>query len=110
MKKIRLDLLFSIILILSLVFGQLISYVLDPGSWNAFVARVPGILSMVAFWGPIVAAIAAVIVWLLLRLLGFSSIETIRTESLEQNNPVPAIVFGGTLIAVMLFLSIVIRP
>jgi hypothetical protein len=110
MKRLRIDYLFPLILFLALLIGQLISYLLAPGAWQIFILRVPNILSMVAFWGPIVAGIAALIVWLLLRLLGFRSLEVIRVESLEQNNPVPAIVFAGTLVAVMLFLSIVIRP
>ena len=45
-----------------------------------------------------------------LRLLGFTSLEEIRGESVEQNNPTPAIVFVGTLIASLLFLALIIRP
>jgi hypothetical protein len=37
-------------------------------------------------------------------------LEEIRLESVEQNNPTPAIVFVGTLIASLLFLMMVIRP
>jgi hypothetical protein len=45
-----------------------------------------------------------------LRLLGFRSLVEIRAESVEQNNPTPAIIFVGTLIASILFLMLVIRP
>ena len=65
---------------------------------------------MIAFWGPIVAIIAGLFVWAMLRLLGFKSLEEIRVESVEQNNPTPAVVFIGTLIASLLFLMLVIRP
>jgi len=42
--------------------------------------------------------------------LGFGSLEVLRRESVEQNNPAPAIIFTGTLIAMILFLMLVIRP
>ena len=90
--------------------GQGIAFALAPDSWRSFVSRLPVILSMVAFWGPIVALIAAGFVWLTLRLLGFTSLEEIRSESVDQNNPAPAIVFVGTLVASILFLMLVIRP
>jgi hypothetical protein len=45
-----------------------------------------------------------------MSLLGFGSLEVIRKESVEQNNPAPAIVFVGTLIASVLFLMLVIKP
>jgi hypothetical protein len=93
-----------------LVVGQGVAYLIAPDSWHAFVRRLPVILSMVAFWGPIVALIAAGFVWAVLRLLGFKSLEEIRDESVQQNNPAPAIAFVGTLIAAMLFLLMVIRP
>jgi len=98
------------VLLLILVVGQLITYAIAPDSWRSFVERLPVILSMIAFWGPIVALIAAGFVWATLRLLGFRSLGEIRAESVEQNNPAPAIVFVGTLIASILFLMLVIRP
>ncbi len=39
----------------------------------------------------------------------FDSLAEIRSESVEQNNPTPAILFVGTLIASVLFLSLIIR-
>ncbi len=99
-----------IILTAALILGQGISFLFAPASWQAFISRVPVILSMIAFWGPIVAIIAGLFVWAMLRLLGFKSLEEIRVESVEQNNPTPAVVFIGTLIASLLFLMLVIRP
>jgi hypothetical protein len=103
-------LMFGLFFLAILVIGQAAAYVLAPASWSAFIARLPVILSMVAFWGPIIAIIAALFIWGMLRLLGFSSLEEIRQESLEQNNPTPAIIFVGTMIASLLFLMMVIRP
>ncbi len=99
-----------IILVAALVVGQALSYVLAPESWRSFTAVLPRILSMIAFWGPIIVLIAFVFVAVAMRLLGFTSIQQIRKESLEDNNPTPAIVFVGTLIASILFLLVVIRP
>lgn len=93
-----------------LVLGQIVAYALAPASWTAFVARLPVVLSMIAFWGPIVAVVAAAFVVITMRLLGFGSLAEIRQESTEQNNPAPAIVFVGTLIASLIFLGLVIRP
>lgn len=93
-----------------LVFGQVVSYLVAPDSWRAFTSRLPVIFSMIAFWGPIVAILSGLFVWSTLRLLGFVSLEEIRQESVDQNNPTPAIVFVGTLIASILFLMLVIRP
>jgi hypothetical protein len=93
-----------------LVVGQGAAWLLAPDSWHAFVRRLPVILCMVSFWGPIVALIVSGLVWVVLRLLGFRSLAEIRDESVEQNNPAPAIAFVGTLIAAILFLSMVIRP
>ncbi|MEA4907387.1 MAG: hypothetical protein GYA17_22525 [Chloroflexi bacterium] len=98
------------ILAVALLVGQGISFLLSPGAWLAFIQRVPDILSMIAFWGPIIAIIASLCVWATLRLLGFNSLEEIRSESVEQNNPAPAIIFVGTLLASILFLMLVIRP
>lgn len=97
-------------LLAAVVIGQIAAFALAPDSWRSFVARLPIILSMIAFWGPIVALIATGFVWLTLRLLGFKSLADIRAESVEQNNPAPAIVFVGTFIASILFLMLVIRP
>ena len=99
-----------ILLVIAVVAGQGLSYLLAPGSWRSFVAVLPRILSMIAFWGPIVALVAFSFVAIAMRLLGFTSIEEIRKESIEDNNPAPAIVFVGTLIASILFLLLVIRP
>ncbi len=98
------------ILLVTLIVGQGLSYLLAPDSWHSFAAVLPKILSMIAFWGPIVALIALVFVTIAMRLLGFTSIEEIRRESVEDNNPAPAIVFVGTLIASILFLMVVIKP
>ncbi len=99
-----------IILVAALIVGQGIAFALAPDSWRAFIGRLPVILSMIAFWGPIIAIISAFFVWGVLSLLGFRSLEEIRAESVQENNPTPGIVFVGTLIAAMLFLMIVIRP
>lgn len=100
----------GLILIAAVILGQGVSYLINPESWQAFIGTLPVILSMIAFWGPIIALIAGLVVWGVLRLLGFQSLEQIRQESVEQNNPAPAIVFVGTLIAALLFLMLVIRP
>jgi hypothetical protein len=98
------------LLIVLMALGQLVTYLIAPDSWRIFAGRLPVILSMITFWGPIVALIAGLFVWGTLRLLGFASLDEIRLESVEQNNPTPAIVFVGTLIASILFLMLVIRP
>ena len=100
----------GLVLLGFLLAGQVIAYFLSPTSWQAYLFRLPGILSMIAFWGPIIAIIAALFVWSILNLLGFDSLDEIRDESVEQNNPAPAIVFVGTLIAIILFLMVVINP
>ena len=99
-----------IILLGALIVGQAVSYIIAPDSWKSFSAVLPKIISMIAFWGPIIALIAAVFVVVGMRLLGFDSIAEIRKESVEDNNPAPAIIFVGTLIASILFLMVVIRP
>lgn len=96
--------------ILSLFIGQGLSFLASPESWQSFFGALPRILSMIAFWGPIIAIISSLIVWGVLRLMGFQSLEAIRVESVEQNNPAPAIIFVGTLIASILFLMLVIKP
>jgi hypothetical protein len=97
-------------LLAALVVGQAFAYVIKPDAWGSYIARLPVILAQIAFWGPICALISAGFVTITLRLLGFNSLEEIRNESVEQNNPTPAIVFVGTLIASILFLTLVIRP
>lgn len=97
-------------LLLLLVAGQVLAYLSSPDSWQAFNDRLPAILAMVGFWGPICAIFSAGIVYTVLRVLGFNSLAEIRRESVEQNNPTPAILFVGTLIASVLFLLLVIRP
>lgn len=98
------------VLAATLVVGQLVAWVLVPAAWADYVSRLPVILAQIAFWGPICAIVSAGFVVITLRLLGFSSLDEIRKESVEQNNPAPAIVFVGTLIASILFLTLVIRP
>jgi hypothetical protein len=110
MKNMKSIWVVVIILAVSLVLGQGAAYLLAPDSWQTFFSRLPAVLSMIAFWGPIVAIIAAIFVWIVLRMMGFNSIEEIRSESVEQNNPTPAIIFVGTMIASILFLLLVIRP
>lgn len=97
-------------LFIALLVGQVISYMVAPESWQSFIGVLPRIISMIAFWGPIVALVAFAFVSLMLRMLGFTSFEDLRRESVEENNPSPAIIFVGTLIASILFLMIVIRP
>jgi hypothetical protein len=99
-----------ITLVLVLIVGQAISYLLAPGTWMALLAILARILSMIFFWGPIIALIASVFVWIVMNLLGFGNLEEIRKESVEDNNPTPAIIFVGTLIASILFLMLVIKP
>ena len=100
----------AVVILVLLVVGQVVAFLIAPDSWRVFAGRLPVILAMITFWGPIVALLAGLFVWLTLRLLGFASLEEIRLESVEQNNPTPAIVFVGTLIASILFLMLVIRP
>jgi hypothetical protein len=99
-----------LLMVLFIILGQAVSYLAAPNSWNAFVALLPKYLSMVAFWGPLVAMVAGLFVWILLRLLGFTSLAQIRAESVQDNNPAPAIIFTGTLIAGILFLMLILRP
>lgn len=98
------------ILIGALVVGQAFAFVIARDAWATYVGRLPVILAQLGFWGPICALISAGFVMITLRLLGFASLEEIRKESVEQNNPTPAIIFVGTLIASILFLTLVIRP
>jgi len=99
-----------IVLFVVLVVGQGISYLSAPDSWRSFTAILPKIISMIAFWGPIIAIISYAFVEIALRLLGFKSLQDLRRESVEENNPAPAIIFVGMLIASILFLMIVIKP
>ncbi len=109
-KPSRSFLVTAAVIVAIIVAGQVVAYLLNPASWLAFIQRLPVILAMVAFWGPIIALIAGLFVWSALRLLGFNSLEVLRQETVEQNNPAPAIVVAGTLIATILFLMLVIRP
>jgi hypothetical protein len=109
-KPSRSFLITAVIIVGIIVVGQVVAYLLNPASWMAFMERLPVILAMIAFWGPIIAVIAGLFMWAALRLLGFSSLEVLRQESVEQNNPAPAIIFTGTLIAKILFLMLVILP
>lgn len=97
-------------LLIVLVLGQGIAYLASPDAWQSFVGVLPKIISMIGFWGPIIALIAFTLVSLTLRLLGLKSLEDLRRESVEENNAAPAIIFVGTLIASILFLMIVIKP
>ena len=99
-----------LVILILLVVGQGLSYLLAPDSWRGFTAVLPKILSMISFWGPIIVLISFVFVTIAMRILGFTSIEEIRKESVEDNNPAPAIIFVGTLIASILFLMVVIKP
>ena len=99
-----------LVILIVLVVGQGLSYLIAPDSWRSFTAVLPKILSMIAFWGPIIVLISFVFVSIAMRILGFTSIEEIRKESVEDNNPAPAIIFVGTLIASILFLMVVIKP
>ncbi|MBI3761676.1 MAG: hypothetical protein HY260_07415 [Chloroflexi bacterium] len=110
MKSNRTTLVGILVLVAAVAIGQAVTFGVARNSWSAFIARLPVIVSMIAFWGPICAVFAAVFIYSTLRLLGFESLEEIRKESVEQNNPTPAIVFVGTLIASFLFLMLVIRP
>ena len=99
-----------ILLLVAIAAGQIVSYLAAPASWKAFADLLPKYLSMVAFWGPLVALVAGLLVWTMLKLLGFNSLAEIRAESVEQNNPAPAIIFTGTLITGILFMMLILRP
>ena len=99
-----------ILLVVTLLIGQGISYIAAPDSWKSFVSVLPRIISMIAFWGPVIALVSFGLVSLSLRMLGFQSFEDLRRESVQENNPAPAIIFTGTLIASILFLMVVIKP
>jgi hypothetical protein len=103
---------YSLVIILAVVLiaGQVISYFASPAAWQKYVNNFGYIVGMIAFWGPVIAIISSAFVWLVMRLLGFESLEAVRQESVEQNNPAPAIIFVGTLIASVLFLMLVIKP
>jgi hypothetical protein len=100
----------AILLTVALLVGQGLAYLLNPTGYLAFAQTLPLVLSQIAFWGPIIAIIAGGFIMITFQLLGFRSLDEIRAESVEQNNPAPAIVFVGTLIASLLFLGLVIRP
>ena len=110
MKNNRTMLIGAAVLVGALIVGQAFAFVIDNSAWTSYIGRLPVILAQLGFWGPICAIISAGFVMITLRLLGFESLEEIRKESVEQNNPTPAIIFVGTLIASILFLTLVIRP
>jgi hypothetical protein len=110
MKKIFGRYTIIIILALVLVAGQVISFFAAHDAWQKYVNNIGYIVGMIAFWGPIVALISSAFVWIVMNLLGFDNIEEIRKESVEDNNPTPAIIFVGTMIASVLFLMLVIKP
>jgi hypothetical protein len=110
MKKIFGRYTIVVTLVLVLVFGQAVAYLANPAGWKSYVDNLGRILGMIAFWGPIIALISGLFVWIVMRLLGFESLDSVRQESVEQNNPTPAIIFVGTLIASVLFLMLVIKP
>jgi hypothetical protein len=110
MKSNRTMMIGAGVLVAALVVGQAFAFVIDNSAWKDYIGRLPVILAQLGFWGPICAIISAGFVMITLRLLGFASLEEIRKESVEQNNPTPAIIFVGTLIASILFLTLVIRP
>jgi hypothetical protein len=99
----------AVFMLVALVLGQIVSRLVAPASYEAFTALLPKYISMIAFWGPIVGVFAGVLVWAVMNLLGFHSLEEIRNESVEQNNPTPAILFVGTLIASIQFMLLVLR-
>lgn len=110
MKKMKSWLAIGLILLVALILGQAIAFLISGDAWRAYLEALPKVLAQIAFWGPVIAIIAGLFVWGMLRLLGFKSIEQIRDESVQQNNPSPAIVFVGTLLAALVFLLIIIRP
>jgi len=110
MKKIFGRYTLIVTLVLVLIAGQVVSFLADATGWRGYVTNLGRILGMIAFWGPIIALISSLFVWIVMRLLGFETLESIRQESVEQNNPAPAVIFVGTLIASVLFLMLVIKP
>ena len=50
-KSSRSFLVIGAFLLVLLIGGQIASFLLAPASWQAFIARLPVVLSMVAFWG-----------------------------------------------------------
>ena len=99
-----------ITLLLVLVAGQVISFFTAHDAWQKYVNNIGYIIGMIAFWGPIITLISSAFVWIVMNLLGFETLEEIRKESVEDNNPTPAIIFVGTMIASILFLMLVIKP
>ena len=110
MQKNRNLLVGIVVLLIVLVVGQGFAYLLARDSWRVFIGRLPEIIAMIAFWAPILAIFSTGFVYFVMRLLGFDDLAEIRAESVEQNNPTPAILFVGTLIASVLFLLLVVRP
>jgi hypothetical protein len=109
-KTTRFPISSFLILVIILLAGQGISFLSAPDSWRGFVQVLPKIISMIFFWGPIMAVVSYLFVAVGLRILGFTSFEDLRKESVEENNSAPAIIFSGMLIASVLFLMVVIKP
>jgi hypothetical protein len=99
-----------VVLVIALVIGQGLALLLNFKGYLTFLVTLRVVLSQLAFWGPIIALIAAAFILAAMRLLGFKSLDEIRAESVEQNNPTPAIIFVGVLVASLQFLALVIRP
>jgi hypothetical protein len=99
-----------VVLAAALIVGQGLAFVISRQFYQDYLDALPKVLAQIAFWGPIIAIIAGGFIVITMRLLGFNTLDEIRAESVEQNNPTPAIVFVGTLIASLLFLTLVIRP
>ncbi len=58
-------------LIVLLLLGQITAFFLAPGSWQRFSARLPVIIAILAFRGPIFGIISAFFVTFTMRLLSF---------------------------------------
>jgi hypothetical protein len=99
-----------VVLVVALAVGQGLAFLINPQFYRDYLSALPKVLAQIAFWGPVIAIIAGGFIVITMRLLGFNTLEEIRSESVEQNNPTPAILFVGTLIASLLFLTLVIRP
>ena len=99
----------AIVIVVAIIVGQVAAYLINPAGYGTVLQTLVDVLRRIAFWGPIIAAIAGAFIIVTMRLLGFNSLEEIRSESVEQNNPTPAIIFVGTLIASLLLLALVIR-
>ncbi|MBM2850104.1 MAG: hypothetical protein HW418_3046 [Anaerolineales bacterium] len=77
----------AIILVVALAVGQGLAFLLNSAGYFIFLTTLRVVLSQVAFWGPIIAVIAGGFILITMRLLGFNTLDEIRQESVEQNNP-----------------------